>query len=514
MAGADDDRPLVESRHPVALSVFVLLGVLIQVLDATIANVALPHMQASLSATPDSISWVLTSYIIASAMVIPATGWLANRMGARALFIGSVALFMTASALCGIAANLPQMVVFRILQGIGGAALMPLGQSILLNTHPPSRHPQTLAYYSMGVTVGPVIGPIIGGWLTENFNWRWIFLVNLPIGAVCLVGLWLLMPPMRSTPRRFDVGGWLMIAIALAAFQLLLDRGEHVDWFNSAECWIEAGVALSAFWMFCVHSAFVAHPLIPGALLKDRNFVIGSIFQFTLAIVQFASLALLPTMMQTLFGYPVLETGILLATRGVAVVGSLWVAGKLVGRVGAVPLAMIGLIGMSYSVWLMTGWSLDMDQGPIVISGFLQGAAQGMIFLPLSVLVFSTIPADLRTDASGVTSLFRNTGGSIGIAMVSTVFARNIQISHADLAAHVTPYNLPIDPSLVNRLGDVGSEALGVVDGIVNRQATMIAFLDSFQMMFLVSLLVSPLLLLVRKGRPPAAEDLQAVPHE
>ena len=302
--------------------------------------------------------------------------------------------------------------------------------------------------------------------------------------------------------------------MALAAFQLLLDRGEHNDWFNSAECWIEAGTAACTFWMFCVHSALSPRPLFPLALLADRNLVMGCVCNFSLALVQFASMALLPTLMQALLGYPVLGTGEILSTRGVAVACSMWLAGKLVRRVSPPALMLGGLIAMAYSLWDQTGWTLEVSTSVIIANGLIQGCAMGFVYLPMSVMLFSTLPGYLRTDAAGLTSLVRNTGGSIGIAVASVMLARNVQISHADLAAHITPYNLAFDPSLLNGLGSLGAGAMGEVDGLINRQATMIAFLDDFRLMFMVSLAIMPIVLFARRSAPPAPGEPIGIPHE
>lgn len=499
------DRPQVAVRHRTLLSVVVMAGVVMQVLDATIANVALPHMQAALGATPESISWVLTSYIIASAMATPVTGWLSDRLGMRRLFLVSVALFVGASILCGLASNLAQMVLFRVLQGIGGAALSPLGQSILLNINRPSDHPRAMSFFGIGVMVGPIAGPILGGWLTENFDWRWVFLINVAPGVLCFTGLWWLMPRIPAKSRPFDLTGWALIAAALAAFQLLLDRGEHVDWFAARECWIEAGVAVCGLWMFAVHIATSPRPLYPPAMLRDPNLLLGCLFMFVLGLVQLAGLALIPTMMQTLFGYPVLATGVVLATRGVGLLCAMILAGRLVARVGARPLITTGFALLSVSLWMMTAWSLEMDRTPIVVSGLVQGFAMGLVFLPLSVVSFATLPMRFRTDGAGLVNLARNTGGSIGIAIATVVLARAMQTSHADLAAHITPYNLPFDPSLLGGYGDAGEGALRLVDGEVSRQASMIAFLDVFHLMMLLSVAALPLVLLVRVRRGGAA---------
>lgn len=335
-------------------------------------------------------------------------------------------------------------------------------------------------------------------------------LVNLPVGAVCLAGLWWLMPQIKGPARSFDLTGWALIATALAAFQLLLDRGGHIDWFDAPECWIEAGVAISAAWMFCVHTATGRRPLFPLAMLRDRNLLISIILMFILGVLQMAGLALMPIMLQGLFGYPVLTTGIVMATRGIGMMAAMWLGGRVVNRVGHRPVMICGMLMLSYSLWLMTGWSLELDRGPILFSGLMQGLSIGLIFLPIATLAFVTLPVELRTDGAALNNLARNMGGSIGVALASVMLARNLQTSHSDLTAHVTPYNLPLDPSLLGGYGDTGEGILWMADGMITRQASMIAFLDVFHMMFILSLFVLPITLIVRAQQ--RREGPQVVP--
>jgi DHA2 family multidrug resistance protein len=493
------DEPHILVRQKALLTAAVMLAMVMQVLDATIANVALPHMQASLGATQDSISWVLTSYIVASAVAIPLTGWLANRYGARNLLLFSVALFVFTSALCGIAANLPEMVAFRLAQGIGGAFIGPLAQTIMLDINKPSSHGRAMSVYGMGVMIGPIVGPVLGGYLTEAFNWRWVFFINLPLGIICFFALWLLLPRVENQARKFDFLGWAMIAIALSGFQLLLDRGQHVDWFSSTEIWIEAGIALSAFWLFVVHSVTTKRPLFPPSMLRDVSFMAGVLLTFVMGMVMMSSMALLPTMMQTLFGYPVIETGEVLASRGLGVLVMMAITGRLLSVVDARLIALTGFVLCSLSVYMMTGWSLEIDWRYIVASGFVQGLGVGCVFVPLNVLAFSSLPPHLRTDGASLFNLSRNIGSSVGVASMAALLSRNIQVSHADLAAHVTPYNLPMDPNLLRALGAPGESAMAMLDGIINQQAAMIAYLDDFKAVMIATLCSLPLLLLLRK---------------
>lgn len=505
-----DDAPVLVVRHKLLLTLSVMGAMLMQVLDQTIANVALPHMQASLGATQDSVSWVLTSYIVSAAIALPATGWLANQFGSRQLFLGCTLLFVIASALCGMAANLPQMILFRILQGIGGAFIGPLAQAAMLDMNRPSQHARAMSFYGMGVMIGPIMGPVLGGWLTDNFDWRWVFYVNIPLGIVTWTGMWILLP--RKSPQRtpFDVIGWALIGLSIAALQLMLDRGQHVDWFAATEIWVEAGIALAAFWMFLIHLMTSRNPIFPLAMLKDRNLASGVAFMFIISIVMMSAMALLPSMLQTLFGYSVMDTGELMASRGLGVLLTMGLASRLLDRVDPRLMVAAGMMMTSCSLWLMTGWSLEMDWRPPVFSGFLQGVGLGLSFVPINLLAFSTLPAHLRTDAAGLFNLSRNIGASVGIAVVTALLARNIQVSHADLAATLTPYNLPMDPTQLQALGQPGSSVLAMIDGIVNKQAAMIAYLDDFKLMMILCLLSLPLLAFIKKPARGAAPIIMA----
>lgn len=506
--GTMADRPHLPVANKALLTVAIMAAMVMQVLDTTIANVALPHMQASLGATQETVSWVLTSYILASAIAIPITGWLSDRIGMRVLLLGSVGLFVFASALCGIATSLEEMVAFRVLQGVGGAFLGPLCQSIMLDINRPSEQARAMSIYGMGAMVGPIMGPILGGYLTETVNWRWCFIVNVPVGAVCLAGLWFLLPEKKNPPRAFDVFGFSLLAIALASLQLMLDRGQHQDWFSSTEIWIYCALAVCAFWMFAVHIATARQPIFPPIMLRDRNLMTSVFFMFVLGMVLFAAMALLPPLLENLFGYPVVDTGLILAARGVGVFITMGMAGRLVGKVDPRILVGLGFLIAALSLWLMSGWSLEQNWIPFVLNGFIQGLGIGLVFVPLNVLAFGTLPPSYRTEGAAMMNLSRNIGSSIGIAVVTFLLARNVQISHSDLAQHVTSGSLPADPAMAARFSSLGDAALSVMDGIVNQQAAMIAYLDNFVLMAWASLLAVPFVLLLRKparraGAPP-----------
>lgn len=489
----------------------VMAATIMQVLDSTIANVALPHMQASLAAAQDTIVWVLTSYIVASAIATPLTGWLADRVGVKRLLIVSIIGFVLASMLCGAAQNLSQMVGFRAVQGIFGAFLVPLAQTVMLGAYPKERHGHAIAIWGMGVMIGPIMGPVLGGWLTENFDWRWVFYINLPIGIVALTGVWLFLDETDRVSRRFDLIGFALLALAIGAFQLLLDRGEGEAWFDSWEIWIWAGLALSGLWMLLIHMTTTAETIIPTALLRDRNVVTSLIFSMALGMILLAGMALLPPMLQRLFGYPTVTTGLVLAPRGIGTLIAMTVVGRIVGKVDARLLIFIGLSLTALSLYQMTGFSLEMDRQPVIVSGLLQGLGLGFIFVPLNTIAFATIDPRWRTDAAGLLTLLRGIGASVGISVVTALLSRNLQVSHADLASQVTPFTIPmVDPATARQLGAAGDTALSVLDLEINRQALMIAYVDDFRLMLVICLALMPLIFLLKRpavmaGPPPAA---------
>jgi DHA2 family multidrug resistance protein len=500
------DVPQLASRSYRLMIVGAMAASLLQILDTTIANVALPHMQSSLGATVDTITWVLTSYIIASAVALPVTGWLSDRIGGRTLFIGSVAGFIIASMLCGLAQNLEEMVAFRAIQGVAGAFIAPLSQSFMLDATKPSRHPQIMAIWGMGIMIGPILGPILGGWLTETANWRWVFYVNLPVGIAALVLLITCLPHRPVRPRRFDILGFTLMALALASFQLLLDRGAQEDWLASAEIWIYLLVTLSATWMVVIHFATARNPMFERSLFSDRNFTISLGFMVVIGVVMFAVMALLPPMLQNLFGYGVIDTGIVLMPRGVGILLSMQLSGWLMRRgFDARPVVVSGFLICAWSLWQMAHWSLAVDELHVIISGLLQGLGMGLVFIPLQVSAFATLDPRMRTDGSSLLNLFRSLGASAGISLMTVLLARNIQTSHSDLGGNVTAAtgNI-IDFSTVDRFQVAGDAAMVVLNAEVTRQAAMIAYIDDFYLMMWITLAAAPLALLMRKNKRPA----------
>lgn len=507
-AGDAPSHIALPTRRHALLTVAVMMAMIMQILDTTIANVALPHMQASLGATIDSVTWVLTSYIVASAIAFPLTGWLSERFGSRNLFLTAVAGFVLASMLCGISTSLSEMVLFRVFQGVFAAFIGPLSQTVMLDINPQERHGKAMSVWGMGIMVGPILGPIIGGWLTENYDWRWIFYVNLPIGAVTFAMLWALLPSQPLKRRGFDLFGFSMLALALASVQLMLDRGQQLDWFQSPEIWIEAGIAAAGFWVFAVHIATGRNALFEPQLFANRNFATSLFLIFIVGIVMFATMALLPPMLQTIYGYPVIDAGLLVAPRGIGILVSMFIAGQLIGKVDPRWLIGAGMILATYSLYLMTGWALDMGARPIIVSGLVQGLGVGLVFVPLNVTAFGTLPPHLRTDGAAMLNLSRSIGASVGISLTSTFLARNLQTSHADLSTNVTAFtSSAVNLQSYGLLGRYGDAALRSVDAEINRQALMIGYLDDYYLMMIVTAVSLPLLLLLRRPQPPKPGD-------
>lgn len=488
---------------------------LLQILDTTIANVAIPHMQSSLGATADTVTWVLTSYIIASAVAMPITGWLADKVGARRLFILSVAGFIAASMLCGMAQNLEEMVIFRALQGVAGAFIPPLSQSFMLDTSRPSRHPQVMAIWGIGIMIGPILGPILGGWLTESANWRWVFYVNLPFGALALAILLAELPQRHAQPRRFDLLGFTLLGLALAALQLMLDRGSQLDWFHSGEIWLYAFVAASAAWMVAVHFATARGALFDKALFGDRNFALALAFMVAIGVVMFANMALMPPMLQRLFGYSVIDTGLVLMPRGVGVLISMQVSGLLIRRgVDARLIVATGFLITAFSQWQMAHWSLAAAEWHFVSTGLIQGLGMGLVFIPLNVSAFSTLPPHLRTDGSSLLNLARSLGASVGISITTILLAANIQRGHEEIGSHITSATLSnIDLSTVDRFQSAADMAMRMIDNEVNRQAAMVAYVDDFYLMMWLALAAVPLTFFMRRSRPQAPQAGPAIEH-
>src|SRR5216684_3270174 len=489
------------------VTICAMTATIMQALDTTIANVALPYMQGTLSASQDQINWVLTSYIVAAAILTPLTGWLSGRFGRKRVFLGAVAGFTVASVLCGLAGSLYQMVGFRLLQGVFGASLVPLSQSVLLDAYPRERQGSAMALWGMGVMVGPILGPTLGGWLTENYNWRWVFYINVPIGILAFAGLSAYLSETKTTKGSFDWFGFAMLSIAIGSFQMMLDRGEQLDWFSSTEILVEAVLAALAFYLFLVQTFTVKQPFIDPAIFKDRNFTIGLCFIFVVGIILLASLALITPYLQNLMGYPVLTAGLVLAPRGMGTMVAMMVVGRIINRVDPRILLAAGLLLTAEVLWEMTYFTPDVSQWTLIRTGVLQGMGLGLMFVPLSTITFSTLPGVFRTQGTALYSLMRNIGSSIGISLVIFLLTRNTQIVHAELAGHVQPFNdalSAVAPShFWNMATTVGRAALNAE---VTKQATVVAYADDFKLMMLVALVALPLIFLLRRAKAHPGE--------
>ncbi|HEX3408026.1 MAG TPA: DHA2 family efflux MFS transporter permease subunit [Caulobacteraceae bacterium] len=479
----------------------VMSAALMQALDTTIANVALPHIQGSVSASQDEIVWVLTFYIVAAGMTMPLTSWLAERFGSRIVFLLSVGGFTVASALCGVAQTLDQIVGFRFLQGVAGAALIPLGQSLLLDVNPPAKHGQALAAYSAAMMLGPIMGPVLGGFFTDNYSWRWCFLINVPVGAVTFVGAWLFLPKKpASRPPKFDVLGFATIAIGIGALQLMCDRGGINDWFGSAETWIEAIVAGLFFYFFVVHTLTAPQPIFSRALFRNRTFNASLVATVVVIGAVNASLALSPPMLQGVYGYPVLSTGLLMAPRGVGMLLMTIVVSRLIGRVDLRVLLGAGLVVMAFSFWMMAGFAPTMDSGPIIVSGFIQGLATTLVWTPITAIAFGAVPAELRSQGTTMWNVVRNSGGSAGISLVQALLTANIQVAHSTIASHMSP-DSPQVRQAFQRGTDLrlGPDTAGALNDVINRQAAVIGYLDDFKLLAIALLVMIPLLFVMRR---------------
>jgi DHA2 family multidrug resistance protein len=464
----------VPNRGMITLS--IMLANIMQGLDNTILNVALPHIQGSLSASLDQVAWTLTSYIVCSAIMMPLTGWLAGRFGIKYIFLASIIGFTIASALCGAATSLGELVAFRALQGVAGAGLIPLSQATLLQINPPERHGQAMAVFGVGTICGPIMGPALGGWLTQDYSWRWVFYINLPIGLLCTLGVLVFIRHSRNIHREpFDVFGFLALSLGIGALQLLLDRGELKDWFNSSEIWIEATIAGLGLYLFTVHTVTTDGPsFLNRDLLKSSNFTAGTVLMFAGGLIMTGTLALLSTMLQNLMAYPAMTTGFVTMPRGIGAMAAMFVVAPLIIRVDNRLIIGFGFSLTALSMWQMSQFSLQMGMAPVIISGLLQGFG----------------------------SLMRNLGGSIGISVLVANLAEKTQIVHSHLVEGLRPDNpLARAPYLAAPYSLSTPSGIAVLNAEVTRQAAMVAYIDDFRLMMLIALATIPVLLLLRGAR-------------
>ena len=478
-----------------------MAGVLMQALDTTIANVALPNMMGDMSASRDQITWVLTSYIVAAAVMTAPVGWVAARFGKKNVLIISMMGFTIASMLCGAAQNLTEMVVFRLLQGVFGAALAPLSQTVMLDLYPPEKRGQAMAIFGMGIMLGPILGPTLGGYLTDTYSWRWVFYVNVPFGVAASIGLWLFFKDsVRNIALKFDWFGFGAMALGVGALQLMLDRGTTKDWFSSSEIIIECVMTGLGFYLFLVHLLTAKSTFIQRGIFRDRNFVSAQLLMFVVGAVLIASTALMPPYLQNLAGDTVTETGLLLGPRGLGTIVAMILVGRVANYVDPRILMTVGATAMTWSLWEMSRWTPSIDYFQLLSTTIIQGFGMGMVFSPLQLVAFATLPGKLRTDGTALMNLVRNIGSAIGISVTTTVLSNSMQAIHSQLTQYATPFNRALGinaPSLLYSMQLPSGRAM--FNGAISIRAAIEAYANDFLFMFYVALITFPLIWLMHR---------------
>jgi MFS transporter, DHA2 family, multidrug resistance protein len=500
--------------NPWIVAVAVMFATFMEVLDTTVVNVSLPHIAGSLDATVDESTWALTSYLVANAIILPLAGWLANHFGRKRLLIASVTGFTAASFLCGLAPNLETLVLFRVIQGMTGGALQPLSQAVLLEAFPPHERGKAMGFWGLGIVVAPIFGPVLGGWLTDNYSWRWVFYINIPVGIISLImtKLYIFDPPyIERKSDRVDYWGIGLLAVGVGALQILLDKGQEDDWFASIFMRVLLVLAVAGLAAFVARELSTEHPVVDLHVFRERTYSAGVFLMTVLGFVLYGSLVLLPIMLQTLLGYPSLQAGIAMAPRGIGSFLAMPVIGVLVAKAGARKLLALGLVGGSLTLYWLGELNLSAGYWDIFWPQFIQGISLGLLFVPLTTITMDPIPRERMGNATSIFNLMRNLGGSMGIAASTTLLARHGQAFTNTLSAHVTPYD-PAARSMLEGLRRMfmaqGADlvtatqrANAAVFGLVARQATMLAFVSVFRLLALIFLLMLPLVLIMRAPR-------------
>jgi DHA2 family multidrug resistance protein len=495
------------------VTICAMTATIMQALDTTIANVALPYMQGTLSASQDQINWVLTSYIVAAAIMTAPVGWIANRFGRKKVFIVCSAGFTVASVMCGLAQDITQMVLFRLLQGVFGAALVPLSQAVMLDSYALHERAKAMSIWGMGVMLGPIMGPSLGAWLTETYSWHWVFFVNIPFGIVTVAGLIVFMDETRTDSElTFDWFGFGALAIGIGAMQIALDRGEQLGWFGSPEIVAETIISIVGFYYFFAHSLTTKRPFIQFAIFKDRNFVSGCIFMAVMGLVLYSTMALASPYLQNVIGYPIMTAGLLLATRGAGTFVAMMIVGRLMKYIEARTLIATGMLLMTASLFAMTGWTDQTGVPAIVVVSIAQGFGLGLVFVPLSTVSFMTLPPHLRTDGTSMLTLVRNVASSVGISIVITKLTEGGREAYAIINENVTPFNHALQMPDVAGVLNMGTDAgRALMDVLINLQAQIIAFSWDYQMVMIVTLCAAPLAAMI--GSTKAAMRQQTPDH-
>jgi MFS transporter, DHA2 family, multidrug resistance protein len=499
MSAASPAPSMVPGLRRNMVTICAMTATIMQALDTTIANVALPYMQGTLSASQDQINWVLTSYIVAAAIMTAPVGWIANRFGRKRIFIICSAGFTIASVLCGLAQDINQMVLFRLLQGVFGAALVPLSQAVMLDSYSLQERAKAMSIWGMGVMMGPIMGPSLGAWLTETYSWHWVFFVNLPFGFITVLGLIVFMDETKKDlSLRFDWFGFTALAVAIGALQLALDRGEQLGWLESNEIIAEFIISAVGFYYFLAHSFTTHNPFIQFGLFKDRNFVTGCIFMAVMGLVLYSTMALASPYLQNVIGYPIITAGVLLASRGCGTFVAMMLVGRLMRFLEARTLITSGLLLTAFSLFEMTGWTDQTGVPEIVTLSIMQGFGFGLVFVPLSTVSFLTLPGSLRTDGTSMLTLMRNIASSAGISIVIAQLTEGSRRIHAILVEHITPFNhamqMPDVAGMINMNTNTGR---AMADAMVNVQAQIIAFSQDYQLVMLFILCSVPLAIMI-----------------
>jgi len=497
------------------VTICAMTATIMQALDTTIANVALPYMQGSLSASQDQINWVLTSYIVAAAIMTAPVGWIANRFGRKRIFIICSAGFTFASVLCGLAQDINQMVLFRLLQGMFGAALVPLSQAVMLDSYSLQERAKAMSIWGMGVMMGPIMGPSLGAWLTETYSWHWVFFVNLPFGIFTVLGLLVFMDETKKNLElRFDWFGFAALAVGIGSLQIALDRGEQLGWLESNEIIAELIISAAGFYYFFAHSFTTAKPFIQFAIFKDKNFIGGCVFMAVMGLVLFSTMALSSPYLQNVIGYPIITAGLLLATRGCGTFVAMMLVGRIMRYIEARTLIISGLSLMAGSLFFMTGWTDQTGVPEIVVLSIVQGFGLGLVFVPLSTVAFLTLPNHLRTDGTSMLTLMRNVASSIGISVVIAQLTEGSRRTYAILSEHINPFNHALQMPDVRSMIDLGTDTgRAMADAMVNLQSQIIAFSLDYQLVMIVTLCAIPLAIMIGSTKAALRKQAQGPEH-
>ncbi len=498
--------------NPWIVAVSVMLATFMEVLDTTVVNVSLPHIAGNLSATIDEATWTLTSYLVANAIILPLTGWLAQTFGRKRLLIAAVTGFAGASFLCGLAINLPMLVFFRVVQGATGGVLQPVSQAVMLEAFPPAERGKAMAFWGVGIVVAPMLGPVLGGWLTDNYSWRWIFYINLPIGlaSVMMTRLFIFDPSyLRRAAVRVDQWGIGLLALGIASLQVVLDKGQEEDWFGSRMITVLVGLAVVGLTAFVIRELVTRHPVVNLRVFRERTYASGTALMTLLGFVLYGSMVALPIFLQEMLGYPAEQAGIAMAPRGLGSFVGMPLVGVIIGRVDPRKMLGVGLVGAAFSLIALSHLNLNAGYWDLFWPQFFQGLFMAMLFVPLTTVTMDAIRPEAMGNATSLFNLMRNIGGSVGIATATTMIARSTQNFLHTFGRHVNPYNLT-EQSLVASLRayfvERGAdrvtalrEAYAAVGGMVQQQAALLSYLNVFKFFGVVFLAMLPLVLLMRR---------------